>query len=173
MSTINRSNFVKELDRSGINVNDMDANTQEKLQKANVSQKDLMEIAGSDGQIRGKEEYSKLFDAVARNRKNGPDSFEVKGKSGEAYEALKSEVDRNVAKAKSQGVIHLGMRKESVKEADALERSNPAANGGVVRIEGYRSEGIVKYDGKSYDLKQTTDAIRREVLKLRHPEITQ
>jgi hypothetical protein len=173
MSTINRSNFVKELDRSGINVNDMDANTQEKLQKSNVSQKDLMEIAGSDGQIRGKEEYSKLFDAVARNRKNGPDSFEVKGKSGEAYEALKSEVDRNVAKAKSQGVIHLGMRKESVKEADALERSNPAANGGVVRIEGYRSEGIVKYDGKSYDLKQTTDAIRREVLKLRHPEITQ
>jgi hypothetical protein len=157
MSAVNRSNFVKDLDKSGINVNDMDAKTQEKLKNANVSQKDLMEIAGSDGQIRGSEEYSKLFDAVARNRKNGPDSFENTGKSSEAYEALKSEVDKNLTKAKSQGVIHLGMRSASINEANALARSNPAANGGVVRIEGYRSEGVIKYDGKSYDLKKTED----------------
>ena len=157
MSTVSRSNFVKDLDRSGINVNDMDAKTQEELKKANISQKDLMDIAGADGQIRGSKEYSKLFDAVARNRKSGPDSFENTGKSGEAYEALKSEVDKNLTKATSQGVIHLGMRKASVHEANALAKANPAANGGVVRIEGYRSEGVLKYDGKSYDLKKPED----------------
>src|SRR5262249_22203310 len=65
--------------------------------------------------------------------------------------------DRNMTKAQSQGVIHLGMRKESVHEADALAKANPAANGGVVRIEGYKSEGILKYDGKTYDLKKSED----------------
>ena len=159
MSTINRQGFIKDLDRSSINVNDLDAQTQEKLKKANISQKDLMEIAGDDGQIRGSKEYSALFDLVARHDKSSPDTnaFENTGKSGEAYEALKSEVDRNLTKAKSQGVIHLGMRKESVHEANALEKANPAANGGVVRIEGYKSDGVIKYDGKSYDLKKTED----------------
>lgn len=156
MSTINRANFVKDLDRSGINVNDMDAKTQETLKQANISQKDLIEIAGNDGQIRGTEEYNKLFDLIAKNDKNHPtDSFEANGKGGQAYDALKSEVDRNMVKAKSQGVIHLGMRKESSKEADALARSNPAANGSVLRIEGYRSDGVMSYEGKSYDLKQS------------------
>ena len=159
MSTVSRSNFVKDLDRSGINVNDMDAKTQEALKKANISQKDLMDIAGADGQIRGSKEYSELFNRVVRHDSSSPDtnSFENTGKSGEAYEALKSEVDRNLTKAKSQGVIHLGMRPQSVHEANALAKANPAANGGVVRIEGYRSEGVLKYDGKSYDLKQPED----------------
>jgi hypothetical protein len=157
MSTVSRSNFIKDLDRTGINVNDMDPQTQEKLKKANISQKDLMDIAGEDGQIRGAKEYSELFNRVVRHDSSSPDtnSFENSGKSGEAYEALKSEVDRNMTKAQSQGVIHLGMRPQSVHEANALAKANPAANGGVVRIEGYRSEGVVKYDGKSYDLKNT------------------
>ncbi len=156
MSIINRSNCVKDLDRTGINVNDMDAKTQEALKKANISQTDLMVIAGDDGQIRGSKEYSALFDLVVRHDSSSPDtnSFENSGKSGEAYQALKSEVDRNMTKATSQGVIHLGMRPQSVHEANALAKANPAANGGVVRIEGYRSEGVLKYDGKSYDLKK-------------------
>ncbi|MCI0619318.1 hypothetical protein L0244_40630 [bacterium] len=67
MSTVNRSNFIKDLDRTGINVNDMDAKTQEALKKANISQKDLMDIAGEDGQIRGAKEYSELFNRVVRH----------------------------------------------------------------------------------------------------------
>lgn len=159
MSVISRSNFVKDLDRTGIDVNNMDAKTQETLKKANISEKDLMDIAGEDGVIRGSKEYSALFDLVVRHDSSSPDtnSFENSGKSGMAYEALKSEIDRNMTKANAQGVIHLGMRKESVNEANALAKANPAANGGVVRIEGYRSQGVLNYDGKSYDLKKPED----------------
>jgi len=156
MSTITRSNFIKDLDRTGIDVNNMDAKTEEALKKANISQKDLMDIAGEDGVIRGSSEYSELFSHVVRHDSSSPDtnSFENSGKSGMAYEALKSEVDRNMTKAKSQGVIHLGMRKESVNEANALAKANPD---GVVRIEGYKAEGVLKYDGKTYDLKKPED----------------
>jgi hypothetical protein len=154
MSIINRSNFVKDLDRTGIDVNNMDPKTEEALKKANISQKDMMDIAGDDGVIRGQSEYSELFNRVVRHDSSSSDanSFENSGKSGMAYEALKSEVDRNMNKANAQGVIHLGMRKESVNEANALAKAN-AANG-VVRIEGYKAEGVLKYDGKTYDLKK-------------------
>ena len=66
---------------------------------------------------------------------------------------MKSEVDKNRAKASRQGVIHLGMREESSKEADALEKGNKKAQGGVHRIKGYESEGEIKYNGKKLDLK--------------------
>jgi hypothetical protein len=157
MSIITRSNFIKELDRTGIDVNNMDAKTEEALKKANISQTDLMEIAGEDGLIRGSNEYSELFNRVVRHDSSSPDanSFENSGKSGIAYEALKSEVDRNMTKANAQGVIHLGMRKESVHEADALAKAN--ASNGVVRIEGYKAEGVLKYNGKTYDLKKPED----------------
>ena len=162
MSTVNRQTFVKTLDKGGINVNDMDAKTQEKLKKAGISQKELVEIAGKDGKISGSE-YSRLFNLIDRSDRNGSSKSinttdkGVQTQSGAAYEALQQEVDRNLAKAKTQGVIHLGMREASSKEADALAKANPAANGGVVRIEAYRSEGVISYGGNSYDLKTSTD----------------
>ena len=160
MTTINRKEFVTDMNKGGINVNDMSADNKEKLARAGVSQKDLVEIAGKDGQIRGNEEYNKLFKLLDKSDRNGSaSSFETRGSdgaktgSGKAYDALKSEVDRNIAKAQSQGVIHLGMRPASVKEADALEKANPASDGGVVRIEGYKSDGVLEYGGKTHDLK--------------------
>ena len=92
MTIINRSNFIKDLDRTGIDVNNMDSKTEEALKKANISQTDLMEIAGDDGVIRGQSEYSELFNRVVRHDSSSPDtnSFENSGKSGIAYEALKS-----------------------------------------------------------------------------------
>jgi hypothetical protein len=72
---------------------------------------------------------------------------------------LKSEVDKNRAKASQQGVIHLGMREASKNEADAIEKGNPKANGGIVRIEAYKSQGEITYDGKRFDLK-TKDGLK-------------
>jgi hypothetical protein len=160
MSTINRSQFMKEFSKSGINVNDMTPETRAKLAKAGVSEAELAKIAGKDGQISGQAEYNKLFKIVDSFDKNGSaNSFEAKDsagvetKSGAVYEALKSEIDRNASKARMQGVIHLGMRKESVHEANALEKSNPKSDGGVTRIKAYESEGKINYEGKDFDLK--------------------
>lgn len=160
MTTINRKQYTSEVEKGVINVNDMAAENKEKLAKAGISEKDLVEIAGKDGQISGAREYDKLFKQLDKTDRNGSarsfeahDSKGVQTKSGAAYEALKSEVDRNLAKANSQGVIHLGMRPASVKEADALAKANPTENGGVVRIEAYQSDGIMEYGGKSHDLK--------------------
>jgi hypothetical protein len=165
MTTINRKDFVNDLSSGAINVNDMSAETKEKLSKAGISQKDLVEIAGKDGQINGME-YQRLFTLLDKSDKNGSwNSFKTaddqgfQTKSGLAYEALKSEVDKNIAKARSQGVIHLGMRPASVLEADALAKANPTANGGVVRIDAHRTEGVLTYEGKQHDLK-TEDGLK-------------
>ena len=166
MTTINRKEFVSDLSKGAINVNDMSAETKEKLTKAGISQKDLVQIAGKDGQISGASEYQRLFNLIDKSDRNrsansfaGTDDKGVQTKSGLAYDAMKSEVDRNIAKANAQGVIHLGMRPTSVLEADALAKANPAANGGVVRIEAYKTEGVMTYEGKQHDLK-TEDGLR-------------
>lgn len=83
-----------------------------------------------------------------------PGEVGVETQSGAVYQALKSEVERNRAKADSMGIIHLGMRRPSSKEADALSKSNPAAQGGVVRIEAYKVDGEITHNGKTYDLKK-------------------
>ncbi len=160
MSTINRKEFVNDLSKGGINVNDMAPETKEKLNKAGVSDAELAKIAGKDGRISGAEEFKKLFKVVDKFDKNGSgSSFVTQDKdgnqttSGVVHDALKSEVDRNRAKASMQGVIHLGMRDASTKEVEALEKGNPAANGGVERIEAYKSNGEISYNGKTHDLK--------------------
>ncbi len=160
MSTITRKDFVNDLSKAGINVNDLTPETRAKLNKAGVTDAELKKIAGKDGQISGEAELKQLFKVVDGFDHNGSsNSFVDKdssGKlttSGEVSEALKSEVDKNRAKASQQGVIHLGMRDTSSKEADALEKGNPKANGGVVRIEAYKANGEVSYEGKNFDLK--------------------
>jgi len=160
MSTITRKEFAKEFSGGAINVNDLSPENKEKLNKAGVTDKQLAKIAGKDGQISGAKEFKKLFKAVDKFDKNhSNNSFATERKdgtqtkSGIIHEALKSEVDKNRAKASRQGVIHLGMREESSKEADALEKGNKKAQGGVHRIKGYESEGEIKYNGKKLDLK--------------------
>ena len=166
MTTINRKEFVSDMGKGVINVNDMSTETKEKLSKAGISQKDLVEIAGKDGQINNTNEYQRLFNLLDRSDRNKSansfvtqDDKGVSTQSGLAYDAMKSEVDRNIAKANAQGVIHLGMRPASVLEADALAKSNSTANGGVVRIEAHKTEGVLKYEGKDHDLK-TEDGLR-------------
>ena len=48
------------------------------------------------------------------------------------------------------------MRQESESEAKALEKGNKKAHGGVHRIEAYKTDGEIKYNGKMHDLR--TDA---------------
>ena len=160
MSTITRKEFQKEFSGGAINVNDMAPENKEKLNKAGITDKQLEKIAGKDGQISGTKEFKKLFKAVDKFDKNhSNNSFAtarkdgLPTKSGIIHEALKSEVDLNRNKASRQGVIHLGMREESSKEADALAKGNKKAQGGVHRIEGYKSEGEITYNGKKLDLK--------------------
>jgi hypothetical protein len=161
MSTITRKQFISELSnsKSGINVNDLSPETRAKLAEKGVSEQDLKKIAGSDGRISGEAEYKKLFKLVDRFDENGSSgSIDTSDKagaptpSGEVYESLKAEVERNALRARNQGVIHLGMRDTSTKEAAALEKANPAARGGVVRIEAYKSNGVIEYGGKKHDL---------------------
>ncbi|HSE41577.1 MAG TPA: hypothetical protein VLH08_12520 [Acidobacteriota bacterium] len=160
MSTITRNKLVNEFSKGGINVNDMTAENKQKLKEAGLSQATLEKIAGKDGRISGAKEFKKLFKAVDKFDHNGSrNSFATHNKDGEQtksgliHEALKSEVDRNRAKAREQGVIHLGMRESSQKEAKALEKGNSKAHGGVHRIEAWKTEGEIKYNGKMYDLK--------------------
>lgn len=159
MSTINRKEYTNDLAKGAINVNDMAPETKEKLAKAGVTDAQLAKIADKDGQIHGADEFKKLFKAVDKFDKNGSaTSFEThdtagnQTTSGAVHEALKSEVDRNRAKASMQGVIHLGMRDASTNEVDALKKGNPAANGGVESIKGYESNGKIKHNGKDFDL---------------------
>jgi hypothetical protein len=163
MSTVTRKQFNSDFSKGGININDMAPETKAKLNKLGISDSDLTKIAGKDGRISGTE-HNKLFTLLDKFDKNGSgnsfvdkDSAGAPTSSGEAYQTLKSELDRNVAKARSQGVIHLGMRDASTKEADALEKANPKSDGGVVRIEAFKKNGEVNYEGKNYDLKKEAD----------------
>ena len=109
MSTITRKEFVNDLSKAGINVNDLTPETRAKLNKAGVSDAELKKIAGKDGQISGEAELNQLFKVVDRFDHNGSsNSFINKDSSGNittsgaVYEALKSEVDKNRAKAVSK-----------------------------------------------------------------------
>src|SRR5262245_29799196 len=98
MTTINRKEFVTDMSKGAININDMSAETKDKLQKAGISQKDLVEIAGQDGQISGNYEYQRLFNLLDRSDRNKSansfittDDRGAQTQSGLAYEAMKSE----------------------------------------------------------------------------------
>lgn len=167
MTTINRSDFVKQFADTGINVNDLSPDVESKLTQLGLTQRDLLEVAGKDGRISGESELNKLFNLIDKSDHDGSsNSFTMQGKeetgvqtkSGAMYDALKTELELNRTKAHTQGIIHLGMRKESTVEADALARVNPQKNGGIVRIEAFKSDGVIKYAGKEMDLK--TDAGR-------------
>jgi hypothetical protein len=177
MSTITRKEFAKEFSGGAINVHDMSPENKEKLNKAGITDKQLEKIAGKDGQISGAKEFKKLFKAVDKFDKNhSNNSFATERKdgtqtkSGIIHEALKSEIDKNREKASRQGVIHLGMREESTKEADALAKGNKTAQGGVHRIEGYKTEGEITYNGKKIDLKTSAGLAQFEDALTKGPD---
>lgn len=159
MPTITRKQFVSEFAKGEINVSALSGELKTKLSAKGVSTDALKAIAGADGRISGTKEAEALFKLVDGFDKNdAPGVMETTGgngaptASGELYEELKAEVERNRTSAKNQGVVHLGMRPGSTAEAQALEKVSPADKGGVVRIEAYKSDGKLDYDGKSFDL---------------------
>jgi Subtilase family len=116
MTTIRSDRFVSALQKNGsdvpIDVQNLDSATTEKLKKAGITQKDLLEVAGSDKKISGDKEYKALFAKVEKLEKDKDHTgFEtendkkVQTASGAAYEALKVEVDRQVNIARAQGVL--------------------------------------------------------------------
>jgi hypothetical protein len=177
MTKIKDSQVVNDFSRGGdsigINVNELSTETQDKMKKVGVSKGDLENIAGSDGRISGKKEFKQLYKAIDTFDKNGKagsiqtrDAKNAPTPSGEFYDAMKSEVDRNVAKANMQGIIHVGTRKASKKEADAMQSVN-SKHGGVQRIESYKSEGVVEYNKTKHDLKTTAglESYRKAITK--------
>jgi hypothetical protein len=72
--------------------------------------------------------------------------------AGAAFDKLKEEVESTRRAARSQGIIHLGMREASRREVGALLGTVPARAGGVHQIRAYDSEGKVEHAGKTFDL---------------------
>lgn len=118
MTRITQEQFKNDFKRNGvdvaIDVKNLDPETEEKLKKAGVSQAALNEIAGIDGKISGDKEYTLLYkkvDSFEKDKPTTPGYFETTDaknaptKSGQVYEALKGEVDRNLNIARAQGVL--------------------------------------------------------------------
>ena len=164
MTTVSRNEFARELSRNdgALNINDLSKETAALFKQYGITEADLKKAAGKDGQIKGSREFKKLFGKVdkvdndgsarsMRTRDDLVDGSSVATKAGELYDALKKDVESYRQMAHNRGVIHLGMRKASTSEADALGKA--AKNqGGVHSIKGWDSNGKVTVDGKSYDL---------------------
>jgi hypothetical protein len=112
MSTITRNQFINQLNEHHgvIDVNNLSDGLKKSLEANGISEKQLKEIAGPDGQIKGKEEFKKLYTAVDRYEEGRSKSFETKVDTcggqkiptteGRLFEAFKKEVDQNRLQAK-------------------------------------------------------------------------
>lgn len=109
MSRVTRDQFLSDFKNgeAEISVKDISSETLERLKKAGVDRSDLARIAGKDGKISGNAEYTRLYnyvDGFEDNNSNADfetrDSKNALTTSGEVYEALKSEVSRNLTAAK-------------------------------------------------------------------------
>ena len=111
-NNITKKEFRDELnqDHGTIDLNNASPELTKALSKAKVSDAELKEVAGPDGQIKGKTEFEKLFSLVDRFENKTPDSFEkfvdpkakdpVPTPSKELYDALNNEVTKNRAEAR-------------------------------------------------------------------------
>ena len=160
MTTIKSGGFAQELGRDGgaINVNDLSPEMAKALADAGIGVGELRRVAGSDGQIRGDQEWGKLFKLVDGMDSDGNaatflarDVAGTETKAGALYDELKAEADRHRLSAQTRGIIHFGMRPESYREADKLATLNGTASGGVHRIAG-DYDGGVSFGGATHDL---------------------
>lgn len=109
MSKITRAQFMNDFSSGEMNVRTLSTETLSKLKNAGVEKSDLERIAGTDGKISGAE-YAALFGYIDGFEDGAPnDFFDTRDNknqpttSGEVYDALKTEFDRNVSKARVQG----------------------------------------------------------------------
>jgi hypothetical protein len=163
-NTITKREFLNNLagGDGSLNINDLSPELQNKLQAAGVDRADLARIAGADAQIRGSKEFTALFEVLdqvdsdppstAFAYKQGTDPGAPPTVAGAAYDELKEEVANRRLAARSQGIVHFGMRPESQSEVDALRAVTPQSMGGVHSIRAYASDGTVDYGGRSHDL---------------------
>ncbi len=116
MSTVTRKTFVNELskDHGVVDTNNMSDDLKKAFSNRGVSEAELKKVAGADGQIKGKDEFKKLFRSVDQFDKRTPKSFESdyltnkgtcreqysKTLSGEVYDKLKKEVTHNRLEAR-------------------------------------------------------------------------
>jgi len=159
-NSINRNDFARELAAQGgyLDVNDLDPDVRAALNRAGVSDQQLARIAGKDGEISGKE-FEALFDGLDRLDRDGARStiaLDTAGSkptlAGAALEELRAEIQRKRGAAGSEGIIHLGMRPASAREAEALRSATPGKQGGVHEIRAHEN-GPVQTGGRSFDLR--------------------
>jgi hypothetical protein len=160
MSTsINRNDFSRELAEGGgfLDVKDMDPGAREALHRAGVSDQQLQRIAGADGEIAGAE-FGQLFDRLdVADHDGDATTIALRTDSGDATPAgaaldeLRAEIQRKRAGAGQDGIIHLGMRPQSSREAEALRSTTSGKQGGVHEIRAYENRPI-EVGGRSFDL---------------------
>ncbi|HEY7160592.1 MAG TPA: hypothetical protein VH815_05000 [Acidobacteriota bacterium] len=118
MSTITKKTFVNELNKNHgvVDTNNMSDGLKKALSNRGITDAELKKVAGADGQIKGKDEFKKLFKAVDQFDKRTPNSFQAdhltnkgtcreqysKTLSGEVYDKLKKEVANNRLEARYQ-----------------------------------------------------------------------
>jgi hypothetical protein len=158
-NSISRNEFSRELADEGgyLNVKDMDPEVRAALHEAGVTDQQLAQIAGKDGEIAGAE-FGALFDRLdAKDRDGNRATIALRDGSGQATAAgaaldeLRAEVQRKRAAAGNDGIIHLGMRPQSQREAEALRSTTSGKQGGVHEIRAY-DNGPVEVGGRSFDL---------------------
>jgi hypothetical protein len=96
-NTISKNAFVKLQKHHGvIDVNNLSSGLQQAMQAAGVSAAELAKVAGTDGQIKGKAEFKKLYTVLdGFDSKPGDGKLQIDGAAGELEKALKAEVKAN------------------------------------------------------------------------------
>jgi hypothetical protein len=133
MSTITRNQFVNELNAKHgvIDVNNMSDGLKKNLEANGISEKQLRAIAGPDGQIKGKDEFAKLYKAVDRYEEGDPNSFQTRAETcgdrvietteGKLFDAFKKEVEQNRLQSKyAEPGIKSANKQPQLKKSDAL-----------------------------------------------------
>jgi hypothetical protein len=159
MSTVTRTEFFRTLNPGRINVFDMSDRLKQELEQAGIGTRDLRQVAGEDGQIRGMQELGRLHGLIDRLDRNGSRGSFVATKQGEEtrcgrlYRLLRAEVQSNHQQAGQRGIIYLGLRPRVQQgEVAALHRGNPGSQGGVHHIKGSSDDDRVGFRGRTYDL---------------------
>ena len=112
----NQENICKRARKNHgvVDTNNMSDDLKKALSNRGVTEAELKKVAGADGQIKGKDEFKKLFKAVDQFDKRTPKSFQAdhltnngtcreqysKTLSGEVYDKLKKEVTNNRLEAR-------------------------------------------------------------------------
>jgi len=157
VTTVSRNAFVAQLS-GGIDVRVLDPGLEQALAGAGIDAGQLRAIAGADGRIEGTHELRDLFELVDSLDRNGSSQSFVAGRDGQTtlagavFDELKDEVARRRLAARTHGIVHIGMRPESSREAAALATANVGPGGGVHAIRAFESDGAVTLGGRRYDL---------------------